>query len=399
MREAAAQPRHHLLVKKIALVEHLDRPDRGGTDLVQHVAHGVDLRLELGRRGIHYMQNQVGPGNLVQGGLERLHKRGWQLLDEADGIGHGNLATLRQLELARRGVQRSEQFVVAEHIGPGQSVDERRLPRIGITGQGHLEHAAAVAALSLQLSHFGKMGQFAANGGDALAHHAAVHFQLALTLAEARSHAAAHTVRGQMRPHTAQARVEVLVLGQPHLKTTFLGGGVQGEDVQYEGRPVDDLHGLVHDLLEIRLLGGGQLIVEDDQVRLAAAGQLGDLHGLARSHEGAGIGGIESLGRGGHDIGSGRIGQTLQLGQRRLQRPFEPWAIDAHDNSALATIFRLRDGALLDNRLIFGHGVLLMRSVRLKGALGAEKCPTGVWASRQSAWTTRSPPYRSLRRE
>lgn len=30
----------------------------------------------------------------------------------------------------------------------------------------------------------------------------------------------------------AQARVQVLVLGETHLQTPLLGGGVQGEDVQ-----------------------------------------------------------------------------------------------------------------------------------------------------------------------
>ena len=179
--------------------------------------------------------------------------------------------------------------------------------------------------------------KLAANARDALAHHAAVDLQLAFALTEAGSHAASHAVRSEVGPHAAQARVQVLVLGETHLQTPLLGGGVQGEDVQNEGRTVDDLHGLVHDLLQIGLLGRCQLIVEDNEVGLVRPCQLGDFVGLARADEGSRVGRVPSRWVvDGHHIGSGRIGQTFQLSQGRVQGPRQPRALDAHENGALA---------------------------------------------------------------
>ena len=230
------------------------------------------------------------PGDLVQSGLERLHQGGRQLLDEPHGVGEGYLAPFRQLELTRGGIQRGEQLVVCQHVRLRQAVEQARLAGIRVAGQGNLEHAAGIAPLALHGAHFGKMRQLALDGGDALAHHAAVHFQLAFAFAEARADAAAHAVGRQMRPHAAQARQQVLVLGQPHLQAAFLAGGVQCEDVQDECRAVDDLHVAPDGLLEVRLLRGSELVVEHHQVGRVRADEFGHLLGLAGADEVLGFG-------------------------------------------------------------------------------------------------------------
>ena len=96
--------------------------------------------------------------------------------------------------------------------------------------------------------------QFAFDGIDALANHAAVDFQLAFAFAEAASHAAAHTVACQVRPHAAQAGQQVMVLRKADLQTSFFRGGMQCEDVQDQRGSVDNLDGLRHDLLDVGLL-------------------------------------------------------------------------------------------------------------------------------------------------
>ena len=215
------------------------------------------------------MENEIGASDLVEGRFERFHKGGGQFLDEAHGVGHGDLAPFGKLELARGGIQGGEQFVVAENIGAGQAIDQRALPGVRVAGKSYFEHAASIAALALERAHVGKAGELAANARDALAHHATVDLQLALALAEARADATSHAIGRQMRPHAAQTRVEVLVLGQAHLQPPLLGSGVEGEDVQDERRAIDHLHGFVHYLLEVRLLRRCQLVVEDDQICLA----------------------------------------------------------------------------------------------------------------------------------
>ncbi len=107
-------------------------------------------------------------------------------------------------------------------------------------------------------------------------------------------------------------------MGETHLQASLLRGGMQGEDVENERRAVDDLHGLVHDLLEIRLLRWRKLIVEDHQIRFGCPRQLGNFLGLARADEGAGIRRVEPLRCGGHRIGPGGIGKARELGKGRF---------------------------------------------------------------------------------
>ena len=111
------------------------------------------------------------------------------------------------------------------------------------------------------------MGELALDGGDSLAYHPSVDLELAFAFAEARSDAATHAIRGEMRPHAAKARVEVLVLREAHLKSALFRGGMEREDVKDECRAIDDLDALIDGLFEVRLLRRGELIVEYDQVR------------------------------------------------------------------------------------------------------------------------------------
>ena len=140
---------------------------------------------------------------------------------------------------------------------------------------------------------------------------------------------------------------------------------MQGEDVQNEGRTVDDLHGLVHDLLQIGLLGRCQLIVEDDEVGLVRPCQLGDFFvGLARADEGARVGRVQALGRRGHHIGSGRESPRRSSSAREDSK--------GHGSPGRSTPTRTarsrRSSALVAGpfwmtEYVFGRGVLLSLQV------------------------------------
>ena len=235
------------------------------------------------------MEDEVRSGDLVERRLKRLDERGRKLLDEPDGVRQRDLASFGKLVAARGGVERREQLVVAQHIRIGQTVEKTRFSRVGVAGERHLEHAARQAALALQRSHRAEVYELALDGRDALAHHAAVDLELTFAFAEAGS-AAAHAVGREVGPHAAQARIQVLILGEPHLEAAFAARRVEGEDVEDEGGPVDDLDVLVDDLLEVGLLRGAELVVEDDEVGGVGAGKLRDLLGLAAADERARIG-------------------------------------------------------------------------------------------------------------
>ena len=70
-----------------------------------------------------------------------------------------------------------------------------------------------------------------------------------------------HAMARQPRQHVVQLR-------QFHLQAPFPRAGARGENVEDQLGPVDDLGG--QRLFEIALLGGAQVLIEDDHVGIAA---------------------------------------------------------------------------------------------------------------------------------
>ena len=123
----------------------------------------------------------------------------------------------------------------------------------------------------------------------------------------------------------AQARQQVLHLGQLDLGLALLGAGVLGEDVQDQRGAVDDLH--LDDLLEFAQLGRGQLSVADDRVGADRDDDVSQLLGLARSDVGGRVRAVATLDEPIEHQRPGGFGQPGQLGQRVLrlgQRPGRP---------------------------------------------------------------------------
>ena len=130
---------------------------------------------------------------------------------------------------------------------------------------------------------------------------------------------------------------------------------MQREDIEDERGAVDDFDVLADGFFKIGLLGGTQLVVEDDEIGGKGPGELSDFLGFARSDERPRIGRIELLGSDGDGIGASRVGKTFELGEGRLDRPFEFGEIDPDEDRALATFFRYRGGAALDDGFEFAH--------------------------------------------
>ena len=150
-----------------------------------------------------------------------------------------------------------------------------------------------------------------------------------------------------MTPHAAQTRVEVLVLRKAHLEATLFGGRMQREDIEDERRAVDNLDRLADDFLEVRLLAGAELVIEDDEVGLHTAHKRRKLLRLARADERARVGRLEALRHRAHDIRTRRVDEALELRQGLLERPVDIAAINTDEHSALREDFRGGDLELL----------------------------------------------------
>ena len=108
----------------VGLVEHHQLGHPVGADLGQHGAHGVDLAVGVGGAGVDDVHQQVGLGDHLEGGLERLHQLVGQLADEADRVGHEHGLAAGQVEPAGGGVERGEEAVLHQHAGVGEAVEE-----------------------------------------------------------------------------------------------------------------------------------------------------------------------------------------------------------------------------------------------------------------------------------
>ena len=116
-----------------------------------------------------------------------------------------------------------------------------------------------------------------------------------------------------MVPHSAQARVGVLELGQLDLELGLVGGRAAGEDVQDQLRAVHDLPQRF--LLKVADLARGKVVVEDDRRGLKLLAQGLELGDLPLAHVGGAYGLLEPLGDLADDLGPGLFGQGAQLAE------------------------------------------------------------------------------------
>ena len=177
----------------------------------------------------------------------------------------------------------------------------------------------------------------AAQLGHPLADATAVGFDLRLagtTQAHAAVAAGATTglPRHRFTPAT-QPRQHVLHLRERDLRLALPRGRVLGEDVEDQGGPVDDLH--LHDLLQRRELGGGELAVADDGVGAGIEHHLAQFVGLAGADVGGGVGTVAALDEALEHLRAGGLGERRQLGHARLGLRGGALGPDADEHHAL----------------------------------------------------------------
>ena len=176
---------------------------------------------------------------------------------------------------------------------------------------------------------------------DASADMPAVAFQLALARA-AGSDAAAQS--RQAGAESAQARQPVFELCQLHLQASGAGFGALGKDVQNQGGAVDDRN--IHHLFNVLLLGRRQLVIEDDQFRLAAAHKIRQLLQAPSTHQGSWVGAVLALDHPAQHLGPCRFCQLLQLIDRALYIVFSGVHRRQHRGLLLLFVFVHRQFSL-----------------------------------------------------
>ncbi len=86
-----------------------------GVDVGEHRAHRRDLALGVGVRAVDDVQQQVGLGDLLERGAERLDELVRQGAHEADGVDERVEPPVGRLGPAHGGVEGGEELVLDEH--------------------------------------------------------------------------------------------------------------------------------------------------------------------------------------------------------------------------------------------------------------------------------------------
>ena len=132
-----ASSRRRSSVDRVRLVEHEQARLLAHADRLQHVLdgarHGEELLLVRAR--VDHVQEQVGPPRLLQRGAERVDELVRQLADEPDRVRDEVRAALEP-QHPRRRVERVEQAVAHADLAAGERVEQRRLARVRVAGQG-----------------------------------------------------------------------------------------------------------------------------------------------------------------------------------------------------------------------------------------------------------------------
>jgi hypothetical protein len=202
MRMAGLQPfPAHAISEGIHLVEHKEGVLHINTKFFQHTIHGDNLLLNLRAGGICHMQEQVCLLGLFQGCLEAGDKVMGQITDEADRIADQHRPPAWQLPASGTGIESGKEFVLSQHTGSSEGIEQGALSCIGVAHQrdsslfvsgGHLPLPATMNRQQLLLQ---IMNPFF--------HQTAVNLKLLFPWA---THANAHLQAGQVRPHPFQPR-------------------------------------------------------------------------------------------------------------------------------------------------------------------------------------------------
>ena len=254
-------------------------------ELFDELVHDLRLLEPVRVGNVDDVQKKIGVFELFKRCLERLDELMRQLSNEADRVGDHDIQRVGHREKARRRVQRVKQAVIRGNARAGQRVQKRRLARVRVADDGDDGNFILAAAVALRGAHAAHLFKVRLQLVDLSVDVAAVGLKLRFAGALRADGALARRARLalQVRPHTDQARQQVLILRKLDLKPALFCLRPLGEDIENEAAAIEHLHAEL--FAQNAHLRGREVIVEDDHCRLLRLYQLADLVHLALADE------------------------------------------------------------------------------------------------------------------
>jgi hypothetical protein len=117
----------------------------------------------------------------------------------------------------------------------------------------------------------------------------------------------------KMSPLLRQTRQPILVLGQTHLKSTFLGSGVLGKNIEHKSSSIKNAYLVPKKSLQLALVAWRKLVIKNDQVDVKLIGPGLDFQQLAAPDKGRRIWRPQSLECLSNDFDAKRICESAQF--------------------------------------------------------------------------------------
>ena len=160
------------------------------------------------------------------------------------------------------GIERGKHARRRQHVGLGERIEQRRLPRVRIAHQRHRGHRNRFAPLPLLRPDAAHIFDLLLDVPDAAVDFSPVGFQLRFARSAGADAAAQlrhfHAASRQPRQHVFQLR-------QFHLQLAFTSARVPRKNIENQLRPIDDAG--VDDALDIALLRRREIVIEENDIR------------------------------------------------------------------------------------------------------------------------------------
>ena len=286
------------------------------------------------------MEEKVRLPDPLEGREERLPQFGRKVVDEPHRVDEDRLPAAGKPELPGGWVERGEELVRHEDVGPRQPVEEGRFSGVGVPDERDHGEPDFPAPLIMERTRPAHRGQLPLELPDLRADAATILLELLLPRSPGADPAAEPR---QFLPPPREPPEPERQLGEFHLELPLPGARALGEDVEDDLAAVEGLH--VELLFEKRLLLRLEQVLEDHQVRpqrfdlllQADEGPLPDDRGRVLR--------VDALHAGRHHLRPRREDEVLQLVHhlgdvQHYRRSADPLPVGVDEEGALVARFR-----------------------------------------------------------
>ena len=264
----------------VDFIENDQRPPRVGAEFCEDRAGRFVKFHHLRLAGVEHMDEEIAEHRLFECGIEGLDQAVRELADKTHGVGEQERLVVREFDLARGGVEGCEEFVFDENLGAGEGAKEGGFAGVRVTNDGGVRHRSAFSVIALGGALEFHGGEVALEAVDLTPDFAFVLLELGFALALGADAAA---LLAEVRPGPDEPGEGILHAGEIDLQASLAGVSAFGENVENHLLAVDHEDG--GEFFPIPLLGGGEFVVENDDIRAEGLCAVGDFLRLARAHQ------------------------------------------------------------------------------------------------------------------